>query len=256
MVLHNLDFRNVIYHKDDNIILCNAAESGSEEKPVFAETVFCADRGREEEELPVTILAKDSVGIRNIKQIFSLHVYDRTGYGDLVYYGGQSYSWDDIVSRREGLLIGMNCNWAFIRGLVSGGYKDAEVRHVLENRYKNADYVELRPGSLMHYIYDTPKEDEDGRVRESFVRIGKDEGIRMVGMAARIVGYLKEMGKTVIAYINTCSIDKNTLKEYEYLGSGLAEGVVLKNPYLIEAQLKIADVCFQEDGSVIVFGIV
>lgn len=230
-------------NEDTNIMLCCLSEYDFKEerqkegfKLVFGETIRCMKRDKKEDTFLVTLLIKDEAGVSSMKQIFSLQ--DLTEYDDVVSVEGRCYYLDYIAAHRQGLLLGFNCNWGYIRTLVLGKYDDEEIKSMLVEEYRDADYIEIRPMCFMNNI---PVKESEGKARRMTVQLGEEEKRDMLEMAAKIVHYLTEMGKVVIADINTCSLVESMLDEYAYLGSSLAEEVVFKNPHLLEKQITDVD---------------
>lgn len=190
-------------------------------KFIFGEPFYCLRKSKDEEKFRAFLLAKNRTGVRNIKKCLSVLEYEPC-------------CWDYVTTHREGILIGQRCDWRYIQNLVLGNYNDEEIKSMLADWYRDADYVEIPEKSCMYQI----------RGEEQKRKPGADEYRKMQKMAGKIVRYLTEMGKVVMADLNTCNVNEKMLYDYEYLGDQLAEEVVLKNPHLIEDQITHF-ICFQ-----------
>lgn len=192
-------------------------------KAVFGEVLYCV----KDKDLFAFLLIKDRAGIENIYKIkFAEEA------GSLF----PRFKWETILAHREGLLIGLECTWTYIRELALGKYKDEEIRSLLAAQYQDADYVKIDPISRMYHTFAHKLFGSEKRP----VDIRGDEKKKILEMALKIVRCFKEIGKVVIADIHTCGFTECTLNEYEYLGSEMEE-VVLKNPHLLEAQISDPD---------------
>ena len=181
-------------------------------------------------EFHVTLLAANTVGMQNILRIRELGRDEQSGRP-----AAQEplpiplYDWKDILTNREGLVIVQTLNWLSVQRL--SDLQNEERMLWLKERFQEADFVRLRPMSLL------PEEGTPFPMppdQTPILAAAKDLLIPTLWEAVQI---LEAQGKIMIAEPGTVCIDEEILLDYGYLGEPLAEKIVLKNPHKLEAML-------------------
>ncbi len=161
---------------------------------------------------PITLLAKNRLGLNNMHRILSSkHRYSRR-YKTAHLYKGLEY----VLQNREGILIGKECSWKYIYDSIDKD--ESDLYDELNRIYQNADFVEMAPWSENPY-----------------------QGARF-GFGTHN-GYLENTARTIVEHLSSINIIPITtsdgtsllkpvsdiLKDYAYLGD-LSEKTVIDNP--------------------------
>ena len=185
-------------------------------------------------EFHVTLLAANITGMLNILRIREL--------GRLHHSGGPAaqehaliplYDWKNILANREGLVIVQTLTWLSVQRLseLPPDLPKKERMRWLKERFREADFVRIRPMSLL------PEEGTPFPMRPDQTPAPAAAADLLIPVLLEAVQILESQGKIVIAEPGTVCIDEEFLLDYGYLGEPLAEKIVLKNPHKLEAML-------------------
>ena len=186
------------------------------------------------EEFHVTLLAANTVGLLNILRIRELGRIDHSGGPAAQEHALiPLYDWKNILANREGLVIVQTLTWLSVQRLseLPPDLPKKERMRWLKERFREADFVRIRPMSLL------PEEGTPFPMRPDQTPAPAAAADLLIPVLLEAVQILESQGKIVIAEPGTVCIDEEFLLDYGYLGEPLAEKIVLKNPHKLEAML-------------------
>jgi DNA polymerase-3 subunit alpha (Gram-positive type) len=218
-------------------------------KPIYGVRLHCKEKGLDNKPFLITLLAKNQAGLKNMYKIISssyMQIIDEEQW--------PCTPWDDVLENRKGLLLGLECRWAYLYQGLTCGHSEVEFFEDIAYRLKEADYVEVRPW-------------DQNRFQQKF-GWGVDED-KLKEKAMAVIDYLQDLGKLPVAVsngncitredelcmkilnknregkkcnpVNYLKSTEDVLKKYSFLGEKLAKALVLDNPNQIVNAVEIVE---------------